>query len=77
MSQSCPYCHEIFTAHTGVNTEDTPKPGNLSVCAFCGGLMKINIGMQFIKVPAIEEIRIKIWEPQSWKLIDRLRKRFK
>jgi hypothetical protein len=35
----CPYCHEKLGDATGLNHWQVPKPGDVSVCAYCGGFL--------------------------------------
>lgn len=33
---SCPTCHHLLDTATGINSDNQPKPGDYSLCAYCG-----------------------------------------
>lgn len=42
----CPYCNATLDAATGINTEDKPSPGDLTVCVECQNICRFDENLQ-------------------------------
>jgi hypothetical protein len=38
-SATCTNCHKVVDAASGVGTDDSPDPGDFTICIYCGHLM--------------------------------------
>lgn len=55
----CPTCFKKLDANTGVDHESQPKPGDFSICAYCGEFFEFNDQLQLVQIP-IEKEKIYI-----------------
>jgi len=51
----CPTCNRLSDAATGINTEATPKPGDLAVCFHCGEYLVYGPNLE-VKLPTEAEL---------------------
>lgn len=54
-NQACPTCGQAFDRDTGVNREDAPKPGDVSVCSGCAQILVYDDAM-LVRKMSHEEI---------------------
>ncbi|HEY9642141.1 MAG TPA: hypothetical protein V6C57_16765 [Coleofasciculaceae cyanobacterium] len=48
---SCPWCDRFLNAVTSISEDATaPKPGDVSVCFGCGGLLEFNKSLKVEKI---------------------------
>ena len=50
----CPNCEAMLDGFTGINTDENPGPGSLTVCAYCGTALEYDNALQLRK--ASEEL---------------------
>lgn len=54
----CPYCHRNLDMVGNVHPDSTPKPGQISICMFCGEISRIDENFNFIKISEEEYVNI-------------------
>lgn len=57
----CPQCGKLVDTCTGVNSEDLPMPGDLSICLGCAG---VNRYADDMALEAFPDILIDTLEPE-------------
>jgi len=48
---SCPVCHVTIDATSSTSGQDTPKPGDLSLCGDCGALLVFDARLRQVLAP--------------------------
>jgi hypothetical protein len=68
VSGSCPYCGKKFDLTSDLEGENTPEPGNITICLGCAGVLIFGDNMEpkkpdpeelkeFLKIPEVNRIR--------------------
>lgn len=70
--KACPWCGELRDAATSFENA-SPRPGDVSICAGCGGLTKFDENLELVKV---EEAEFQTWEPMDRLQVNTLRDAF-
>lgn len=50
----CPNCKSVLNACTGVNSEQNPSPGDITICFYCGSVLKFSDDMTLVE-PTIDD----------------------
>lgn len=45
----CPKCKTVLNACTGVTVDEKPSPGDITICYYCGAILKFSDDMTFIE----------------------------
>jgi hypothetical protein len=53
--QFCPYCGHVVDAHS--TDQGTPSPGDLSICFYCGEIMRFSEYLSLLKCN-VEELNL-------------------
>ena len=53
----CKSCKKDLDAHSGIDTDRSPEPGDLSVCAYCGAISEFDEGLN-LKPLSDEELLV-------------------
>ena len=51
---SCPNCQKELDAASGINADITPKPGDYSICLWCGTFLKFTDTLDYVMLDAVE-----------------------
>lgn len=50
---TCPSCHEEVEMSTSIDSDAVPKPGDISLCAYCGSVNMFSDDMALIELPKV------------------------
>lgn len=64
---NCPECGNHLDAVTAVSEDASPKPGDLSICAYCGCMLQFDkdLLVEPISEEALKEAPKELWEAQE------------
>ena len=62
----CTNCNKELDAHTGLNTDDKPAEGALSVCYYCGAISMFDKDLNLRPLLEEELMIIKAEDEESW-----------
>lgn len=57
----CPECKAPINAATSIESGDTPRPGDLSLCTACGA------ALTFFVTPTEHELHVRRLTPEEWR----------
>lgn len=46
----CPNCKSVLNTCTGVNSDQNPSPGDITICFYCGSVLKFNDDMTLLEL---------------------------
>ena len=49
----CPLCNHEIDAATGIDNDETPKPGDVSICINCAGFLQYSSDMSLQELPKV------------------------
>ena len=65
----CPACNDTFTCHGGVNTEEAPEAGDVSICAYCGAILRFGVDLTVDLCPVSELEEMKAEQPDNYETL--------
>ena len=72
---ACPYCGHKFNRQAGVETNDKPKAGDVSLCIKCGGVLIFNKKLR-MRRPTAKELKEVAGLPDTQRAIAAWRRAF-
>ncbi len=48
--EPCPNCGHMIDACTGLQGKESPDPGDVTICMYCGALLRYGEGLSLIKL---------------------------
>ena len=73
----CPSCDTPITSATGVEGDEKPNEGDISICFSCGEILTFNKDLTHDKITEEKLVEIKDSEPEQHKMIMELSNFFK
>lgn len=63
----CPVCKKLLNGFTSVDHQNSPKPGDVTVCTSCNGILQFNesMGLKLAPVEVIEKYMLEISKAQQ------------
>jgi len=71
-THACPCCKTPLTGVTGINTDDKPSVGDISVCYKCGAILTFGAGLIYRKMSDEILTKLKESDSESYNLIIKL-----
>lgn len=68
----CKSCFGTINATLGMKYDKKPKEGDISVCAYCGVVSTFDAELNLIPMPQNEIERMRIMEPENYKIVQLL-----
>ena len=69
-AQHCPACNKELDATTSIQDESLlPKPGNLSICFYCGDMSEFDDNLDLRSLSQEQKAEIKKEDPETWDLL--------
>lgn len=69
----CPHCQKPLNRSTDPDGENTPSPGDLSICWYCGELAIHGENLELRKLEESELAEIAETEPETYQYLQQLR----
>jgi len=70
---NCPNCKNKLEAHECIVEPRQPKPGDFTICAYCGTMFIFDYSLQFIVCTKQMELTIRLKYPEVMQIMDRIR----
>lgn len=67
--QQCPSCAKVMDAVSGVDHDEAPRPGDVSLCFDCGAVLIFTDTLGLRKPDPMEMLRIELSD--DWKRIEK------
>lgn len=65
----CPECNYISDATAGLNCEDEPNVGDISICFKCGAITEFDEDLQLIEMSDEKLSQIKKESPEDYQML--------
>lgn len=73
----CPSCDIPLTAATGVENENKPEEGDISICFNCGEILTFNVDLTQSKISYEKLLEIKTTAPEEFLMIKKISQQIK
>jgi hypothetical protein len=65
----CPNCDRKLSAASSPKELALPKPGDISVCVYCGELLEYDSDLHSIRLSAATRAKLKRNQPDKWQML--------
>ena len=69
MKSFCTNCGHLLDSTTGVTEDRDARPGDISVCAYCGQVSSFDKDLRLKKISDEEMAEMKVLAPETWFII--------